>query len=295
MPGPVCSAACSVASPISQASGTSASAASTKSAVSPGCARWSTRDRGGREGERRPEDPAATARVAYPAVLEAVLFDWGDTLMQLGVGSRAARGRARRRAARAIGREPVPALTERFRDAYLPLLCGRARSRRSSTRARRGSCSPSSGSRSTTTSSTRFLGRSTRPGRRRAARGTTHALLEALRERGLKLGLVSNAFDPAALLHADLEQIGVAERLDVAVFSSEVGRRKPHPAIFERALERARRRARRRRSSSATRSRGHPRRGRARHARPCRRCGSGPTTTARRPSRTSGRSRRWTS
>jgi putative hydrolase of the HAD superfamily len=30
--------------------------------------------------------------------------------------------------------------------------------------------------------------------------------------------------------------MGVAERLDFSVFSSEVGMRKPHPAIFERAL-----------------------------------------------------------
>ena len=39
MPGPVCSAACSVASPISQASGISAAAASTNSSVSVG---WKT-------------------------------------------------------------------------------------------------------------------------------------------------------------------------------------------------------------------------------------------------------------
>jgi putative hydrolase of the HAD superfamily len=73
------------------------------------------------------------------------------------------------------------------------------------------------------------------PARQLAAH--TPALLEALRERGLKLGLVSNAFDPGWLLHRDLEQMGLAERLDFAVFSSEVGKRKPHPAIFERALE----------------------------------------------------------
>lgn len=66
---------------------------------------------------------------------------------------------------------------------------------------------------------------------------TTHALLESLRSRGLLLGVVSNAFDPAWLLHRDLEQMGIAERIDHAVFSSEVGKRKPHPEIFERALE----------------------------------------------------------
>jgi putative hydrolase of the HAD superfamily len=66
--------------------------------------------------------------------------------------------------------------------------------------------------------------------------GTTHALLDSLRDRGLKLGLVSNAFDPGWLLHRDLEQMGLARRLDFSVFSSEVGMRKPHRAIFERAL-----------------------------------------------------------
>jgi putative hydrolase of the HAD superfamily len=64
----------------------------------------------------------------------------------------------------------------------------------------------------------------------------THALLDSLRARGLRTGLVSNAFDPGWLLHEDLARMGLAERLDAAVFSSEVGKRKPHPAIFEAAL-----------------------------------------------------------
>src|SRR5687768_3726814 len=58
---------------------------------------------------------------------------------------------------------------------------------------------------------------------------TTHALLEALRNRGLKLGLVSNASDPPSILHRDLERLGLAERLDFAVFASEVGSLKPDP------------------------------------------------------------------
>jgi HAD superfamily hydrolase (TIGR01509 family) len=64
----------------------------------------------------------------------------------------------------------------------------------------------------------------------------THALLDSLRGRGLLTGLVSNAFDPGWLLHQDLADMGLAERLDAAVFSSEVGLRKPHPAVFETAL-----------------------------------------------------------
>jgi putative hydrolase of the HAD superfamily len=84
---------------------------------------------------------------------------------------------------------------------------------------------------------TRFLEaehRAWEPARQLAAH--THALLEALRARGLKLALVSNAFDPGWLLHRDLAQMGLADRLDFSIFSSEVGKRKPHPAIFERAL-----------------------------------------------------------
>ena len=66
----------------------------------------------------------------------------------------------------------------------------------------------------------------------------THALLDSLRARGLLTGLVSNAFDPGWLLHKDLADMGLAERLDAAVFSSEVGKRKPHPAVFEATLSR---------------------------------------------------------
>ena len=65
---------------------------------------------------------------------------------------------------------------------------------------------------------------------------STHALLESLRERGLKLALVSNTASPQWLLEPILERQGIAGRVDAIVLSSEVGKRKPHPAIFERAL-----------------------------------------------------------
>ncbi len=65
---------------------------------------------------------------------------------------------------------------------------------------------------------------------------TTHALLEALRNRGLKLGVVSNASDPPARLHGELAESGIAERIDYAVFSSEVGWSKPGTELFELAL-----------------------------------------------------------
>lgn len=65
---------------------------------------------------------------------------------------------------------------------------------------------------------------------------STHALLEALRARGLKLAIVSNTASPQWLLEPVLERQGLVDRVDAIVLSSKVGKRKPHPAIFERAL-----------------------------------------------------------
>jgi HAD superfamily hydrolase (TIGR01549 family) len=170
-------------------------------------------------------------------VLEAVLFDWGDTLMRwefdlslLEAGHRAA--------LQAIGVEPLPQLTDRFRSGYLPEIWAPGRLEEVEYAALVRQLLGEFGIDVDEVALDRFLDaehRAWAPARQLAA--TTHALLEALRERGFRLGLVSNALDPPALLHRDLAEFGVAERLDVAVFSSEVGFRKPHRAIFERALE----------------------------------------------------------
>lgn len=171
-------------------------------------------------------------------MLDAVLFDWGDTLMRwapepgfLEDGHRA--GLA------AIGREIDPAITARFRDAYLPKFFAAGVVEEIEYP---GEVRALLGEFGIDVSDEELLGfleaehTAWAPARQLAA--TTHALLESLRDRGLKLGLVSNAIDPPGLLHRDLEQLGVAQRLDVAVFSSEVGRRKPDPSIFELALTR---------------------------------------------------------
>lgn len=170
------------------------------------------------------------------AVLDAVLFDWGDTLMQwawepelLSAGHDAG--------LRAIGREPQPELTQRFHETYLPLLWVPGTLEEIEYPALVQRLLAEEGIDVDDGELLRFLEaehEAWRPARMLAS--TTHALLEALRDRDLKLGLVSNAFDPPELLHRDLEELGVAQRLDVAVFSSEVGQRKPHPAIFEHAL-----------------------------------------------------------
>ncbi len=80
--------------------------------------------------------------------------------------------------------------------------------------------------------------RSTRPGRPRAGSPDgVLELLDALRDRGLaaraRLELVRSRL---ARARATSPRWGLAERLDVVVLSSEVGKRKPHPEPFERAL-----------------------------------------------------------
>ncbi|HSW44661.1 MAG TPA: HAD family hydrolase, partial [Phycisphaerae bacterium] len=60
-----------------------------------------------------------------------------------------------------------------------------------------------------------------------------------LRERGLRLGLVSNVWLPPRFCRQELTRQGLEPRLDFAVFSSQVGYRKPSPAIYEAALKEA--------------------------------------------------------
>jgi HAD superfamily hydrolase (TIGR01662 family) len=67
--------------------------------------------------------------------------------------------------------------------------------------------------------------------------GSAQALLDSLHSRGIKTGLVANSWpDPARLLRADVEAFGLADLLDVIVFSEDVGYRKPQPEIFLHAL-----------------------------------------------------------
>jgi HAD superfamily hydrolase (TIGR01509 family) len=68
---------------------------------------------------------------------------------------------------------------------------------------------------------------------------SAQALLDALRTRGIKTGLVANSWpDPGRVLRQDAELFGLSDRLDVLVYSEEVGRRKPDPEIFRHACRR---------------------------------------------------------
>jgi HAD superfamily hydrolase (TIGR01549 family) len=170
-------------------------------------------------------------------VLEAVLFDWGDTLMRWEFEPRLLEAGHRAGLAE-LGLEPNAELTARFRDEYLPGLWAPGILEEVEYPGLVRRLLGEFGIEPEEEALDRFLEaehRAWAPARTLAS--TTHALLETLRERGLRLGLVSNALDPPRLLHRDLADFGVADRLDAAVFSSEVGWRKPHAAIFERALE----------------------------------------------------------
>lgn len=63
-------------------------------------------------------------------------------------------------------------------------------------------------------------------------------VLDRLQADGYELALVSNTFLPPFVMDRHLEQLGLRDYFPVRVYSSETGYRKPHPRIFEIALER---------------------------------------------------------
>ena len=150
---------------------------------------------------------------------EAVLFDWGNTLVRLEwdddcveAGHRAALG------------HDDPEFTARWRR----LLLGDAHGHRpyEELLAELGVEDPDV-----------FIDREHDVWRRQyVVLASAPALLECLRDRGVRTGLVANSWpDPARVLRADAEALGLAAHLDAMVFSGEVGYRKPAPEIFLRA------------------------------------------------------------
>lgn len=172
-------------------------------------------------------------------MLDAVLFDWGDTLFHFA-HDEALLEAGWEAGLAALDREGLPGHEEtaaRFRERYLPLLWVPGSVEEVEYPGMVRELLEGFGVGLDDEELGRFLAAehaAWEPARQLGAH--THALLDTLRARGLKTGLVSNAFDPGWLLHEDLARMGLAERLDAAVFSSEIGKRKPDPAIFEAAL-----------------------------------------------------------
>lgn len=152
-------------------------------------------------------------------MLEAVLFDWGNTLVHLewddelvAAGHRAGLGR------------DEPEFTARWREL---LLNGGARHRPyEELLTELGVADPAA-----------FIDAEHEIWRPQyAVLASARALLESLRDRGLKTGLVANSWpDPARVLRADAEALGLAPLLDTLVYSADAGVRKPEAAIFLRA------------------------------------------------------------
>jgi HAD superfamily hydrolase (TIGR01509 family) len=153
-------------------------------------------------------------------VIEAVLFDWSGTLVQftwddelLAAGHRAGLG------------HDDPAFTARYREL---MLGGGPQRPYAEVLRELGVDDPDA-----------FIAaehEAWRPAH--AVLGSAQALLESLRARGVKTGVVANSWpEPARLLRADAETFGLAGLLDVMVFSEDVGVSKPAPEIFLHALE----------------------------------------------------------
>jgi putative hydrolase of the HAD superfamily len=66
----------------------------------------------------------------------------------------------------------------------------------------------------------------------------TLAALRKIRERGYRIGIVSNATPTGDVMRHDLEVLGLADLVDAAVYSSDVGFRKPDPRIYQAVIGR---------------------------------------------------------
>jgi putative hydrolase of the HAD superfamily len=64
----------------------------------------------------------------------------------------------------------------------------------------------------------------------------THDVLDALRNRGYKIGLITNSFFPMWMRDIELRHYDLIDYFDARITSGDTGYMKPHPAIYERML-----------------------------------------------------------
>ena len=173
-------------------------------------------------------------------MLKAVLFDWGNTLVAWEFDEELfVEGHVQGLAALP---GPVPA-QQAFTDAYVTALLGRLLDQGEDEvdyAAEVAALLRRLGTDVDATSVMPFLAaeqRVWRPAHR--LQPEIVAALDALRAHGLKVGLVSNVFDPPVLMLELFAELGLLARLDAIALSAEVGKRKPHAAIFEAALSQA--------------------------------------------------------
>ncbi len=179
---------------------------------------------------------------SYPTreVIRAVFFDWGNTLVAWEFDPELfVEGHVRGLAAFGPAAPPQPEFTDAYSSELLPLLVGRREDEVDYT-AEIGALFRSVGVDGDADAVSRFV-----VAENQVWRQTHHlepavaAVIDELRENGLKVGLISNAFDPPALMRGLFADIGLLGRLDAIALSAEVGKRKPHALIFESALAQA--------------------------------------------------------
>ena len=168
--------------------------------------------------------------------LDAVLFDWGDTLFHFAYDE-ALLEAGWDAGLPATGRDDLPGHEDaaaRFREGYLPLLFVPGTVEEIEYPELIRELLAGFDIELTDDELGRFLEAEHEAWSPARAMGdSTHALLESLRGQRAQARAGLERLRPGRLLHRDLGRMGLAERLDVAVFSSEVGRRKPDPLIFE--------------------------------------------------------------
>jgi HAD superfamily hydrolase (TIGR01549 family) len=173
-------------------------------------------------------------------VIEAVLLDWGETLFHYAYDDESLR-RAWATGFAAVGRPPRDAAATLFRTRYLPLVWDPPTLDEISYADLAARALSESGVDLEPGELERFLeAEHVAWDGNRSVHDQVPALLATLRARGLKLALVSNSGDPIALLRRDLRHMDLAPWFDAVVFSCEVGKRKPHPAVFHAALTKLR-------------------------------------------------------
>jgi putative hydrolase of the HAD superfamily len=188
------------------------------------------------------------------AELRAVLFDMGDTVVDLGEGRGAYEERVLLRVARVFDAVSSVLASQGFaplpeRAAFCSLLAHDSEAQYQAALAQQlGIDAP--------TVMRRFLERQGLPAGDELVEAAAEAYcrggpellaplrvgaietLTALKARGLLIAAVSNTIQPARYLSTNMERWGLNALFDVRIYSSEVGVAKPHPRIFRVALER---------------------------------------------------------
>jgi FMN phosphatase YigB (HAD superfamily) len=173
-------------------------------------------------------------------VIRAVFFDWGNTLVAWEFDPELfVEGHVRGLAAYGAGAPPQPLFTDAYSRQLLPVLVGQREDEVDYT-SEIAALLSSVGADADADATSRFVvaeNRVWRPTHR--IEPAVLELIDELRARRLVVGLISNAFDPPALMRELFGEIGLLDRLDAIALSAEVGKRKPHRLIFESALAQA--------------------------------------------------------